>query len=187
MPLVILSDLAHAVHVIAVGKGWWGNTTVDSGSKMHRSDVDEYRKAWQGLKRDFGSVLALVHSEVSEVLEEYRANHGYNETYYKLVLKPEGERESVGEHEIRVGDEGQFQYQMYPYIEGGSWTDLSFSDSDLLGYYCEPCGIPTESADIIIRVLDYCAAYGIDIDRALQEKVEFNKTRAYKHGGKKKI
>jgi NTP pyrophosphatase (non-canonical NTP hydrolase) len=54
-------------------------------------------------------------------------------------------------------------------------------------YYREdgkPEGIPTELADVIIRILDMCREYKIDIVAALKEKHEFNKTRPYKHGGK---
>lgn len=49
----------------------------------------------------------------------------------------------------------------------------------------KPCGIPSELADIVIRVLDMCGYYGIDLAAAIQEKHEYNKTRQYRHGGKK--
>lgn len=54
-------------------------------------------------------------------------------------------------------------------------------------YYSEngkPEGIPSELADVIIRVLDMCAHYGIDIEQILEVKHKFNITRPYKHGGK---
>lgn len=49
----------------------------------------------------------------------------------------------------------------------------------------KPLGIAVELADCILRILDYCAAEGIDIDAILREKHEYNKTRPYRHGGKK--
>lgn len=49
----------------------------------------------------------------------------------------------------------------------------------------KPEGIPIELADCIIRILDYCGHENIDIEKALQIKVEYNKTRPYRHGGKK--
>ena len=49
----------------------------------------------------------------------------------------------------------------------------------------KPEGIPSELADCIIRILDYCAFAGIDIDAAISEKHEYNKTRPYRHGGKR--
>ena len=48
----------------------------------------------------------------------------------------------------------------------------------------KPCGVPTELADTVIRIFEYCKRQGIDIERALLEKMEFNKTRPYRHGDK---
>lgn len=39
-----------------------------------------------------------------------------------------------------------------------------------------------ELADCLIRLLDYCANYGIPIDEIVKAKHEYNKTRPYKHG-----
>ena len=55
-------------------------------------------------------------------------------------------------------------------------------------YYDEkgkPCGIPIEFVDTIIRILDLAVAEGIDLDEAYRIKTKYNKTRKYKHGGKK--
>jgi hypothetical protein len=49
----------------------------------------------------------------------------------------------------------------------------------------KPEGFPIEIADTIIRILDLCAAMGIDIDAAVKEKMDYNKTRPYRHGGKR--
>lgn len=49
----------------------------------------------------------------------------------------------------------------------------------------KPEGIPIELADVIIRIFDYCGYAGIDIDAAITQKHEYNKTRPYRHGGKK--
>lgn len=48
----------------------------------------------------------------------------------------------------------------------------------------KPEGIPVELADVILRILDICGRYGIDIEAVIAEKHEYNKTRPYKHGGK---
>jgi NTP pyrophosphatase (non-canonical NTP hydrolase) len=46
-------------------------------------------------------------------------------------------------------------------------------------------GIPSELADTVIRIMDICGQYGIDLEAAVAEKMAYNKTRPYRHGGKK--
>lgn len=50
--------------------------------------------------------------------------------------------------------------------------------------YGKPEGIPSELADCVIRILDACGYYGINLEAAIIEKHEFNKARPYKHGKK---
>lgn len=49
----------------------------------------------------------------------------------------------------------------------------------------KPEGVAVELADLMIRVFDTCGFYGIPLVRALNEKMEYNKNRPYRHGGKK--
>lgn len=46
----------------------------------------------------------------------------------------------------------------------------------------KPEGIATELADCIIRIFDYCGKAGIDMERVMKIKHEYNKGRPYKHG-----
>lgn len=41
-----------------------------------------------------------------------------------------------------------------------------------------------ELADICIRVFDLCGSLDIDLEAAIRKKMEANKLRPYKHGGK---
>lgn len=42
-----------------------------------------------------------------------------------------------------------------------------------------------EIADVVIRVLDLCGGMGIDLDSEISKKLEINKNRGFRHGGKK--
>lgn len=48
----------------------------------------------------------------------------------------------------------------------------------------KPEGVPSELADILIRVLDMSDALNIDIESALRTKLDYNLTRTFKHGFK---
>jgi len=41
-----------------------------------------------------------------------------------------------------------------------------------------------ELADVVIRVMDLTSGMGKDLGRAVLDKIEKNKTRGYRHGGK---
>lgn len=79
-------------------------------------------KGWHDEERETGTLLALIHSEVSEALEADR----------------KGNEENFAE----------------------------------------------ELADVCIRTFDLCGSRGIDLEKAIIEKMEKNKSRPYKHGGK---
>ncbi|QJC52740.1 hypothetical protein HGI30_15000 [Paenibacillus albicereus] len=105
-----INDLVNAAHQNAISKGWW--------------DED----------RSFGEIIALIHSEASEALEDFRVGKQPDEVWY----------------------------------ENGD----------------KPCGIPSELADIVIRVLDAAGRYGIDLESIIAEKMAYNATRPVRHGGK---
>lgn len=91
------------------------------------------RKGWWEGERNFGELIALAHTELSEALEEWR--HGHPIT------------------EVR--------------IEQG-----------------KPEGVPVEFADVVIRILDTAEAYGFDLGAVIRQKMTYNETRSYRHGGK---
>lgn len=48
----------------------------------------------------------------------------------------------------------------------------------------KPCGIPSELADIFIRLVDTAEDAGIDLATVVLEKMEYNRTRPFLHGKK---
>ncbi|MCM8781868.1 MAG: hypothetical protein NC828_02305, partial [Candidatus Omnitrophica bacterium] len=42
--------------------------------------------------------------------------------------------------------------------------------------------IAEELADCCIRIFDFCGAREIDLEKTLHDKIEYNKTRPYRHG-----
>lgn len=118
-----ISDLVKAAHENAVNKGWWDK------------------------ELSFGEVIALIHSEASEALEDYRNGRGTNEVWFEN-------------------------------------KELKTRLHDPITPNCKPCGIPSELADIVIRVMDACGHYGIDLEQAITEKMAYNATRPQRHGGK---
>lgn len=48
----------------------------------------------------------------------------------------------------------------------------------------KPMGIASELADVLIRIFDMAGEHNIPLAEALRMKLAYNKTRAYRHGGK---
>lgn len=108
--MTTLNDYRDLAHELSASKGFWEKP------------------------RNIGEALALVHSEISEALEEVRSGRGVDEVY-------------------------------------------SNADNPL-----KPEGFPVELADAIIRILDLCGGYDIDIDGIVKMKLAYNNTRPALHG-----
>jgi len=120
-------------------------------------------KGWHdpGMEKTVGDDVALMHSELSELLEDFRAGHKPDEIYYEatIVCKETGSHKKVT---LKSGE-----------LLGNTFVGMP-----------KPCGIPIELADVLIRAADFCGKYGIDLDTAVKLKLEYNKSRSHRHGGK---
>lgn len=48
----------------------------------------------------------------------------------------------------------------------------------------KPEGVGSELADVLVRLLDTCGRYDIDLVSEYEAKMAFNRSRPYRHGGK---
>lgn len=105
-----INELCKSVHEWAKDKGW----------------------VQEGIERNLDGLIALVHSELSEALEDWR----------------------IGRMKTQI-------------IDG------------------KPEGFPSEMADTVIRIADICAELDIDLEHEIELKMGYNRTRPWRHGGKR--
>lgn len=64
----------------------------------------------------------------------------------------------------------------------------AFRDGQMVTTYREadgkPEGMPSELADVFIRLMDMCERYNVDLATEVHTKLGYNATRGYRHGNK---
>lgn len=100
--------------------------------------------------------LALIHEEVSEALGEIRSGYDPLLTYY---------RDKVTGLAV--------ERQQWDTDGGGRIIPMR-----------KPEGFMVELADAVIRIADLAYLVKGDLEAAIEEKAEYNRTRPYKHGRK---
>lgn len=106
---------------------------------------------WFEADRSFGDDIALLHSEVSEMLEEFR------------------------DHRTTT---------LYEHTQVSNGNKFIDPRAEIEGVMGKPVGVPSEAADVLVRLLDTCRRYDIDLFAEWRQKLDFNWTRGHKHGGK---
>ena len=122
-------------------------------------EVHENAKAhgwWDKLRSDL-EIMALIHSEISEAVEEIRKG-----------TPPAYKFSGV---EYKSGETKEYKYTP---------NDDEFHEHEI-----KPEGVAVELADAVIRIMDFFAYKNWDLEYVLKIKHEYNKTRSYRHGGKK--
>lgn len=89
---------------------------------------------------------------------------------------PDGER-NVGEALLLVISE---LTEAFEHIRNGHAPNDSFYDM-----HRKPDGFPVEIVDALVRLFDLSGGLGIDLDEIYQWKMEYNRTRSHRHGGKR--
>ena len=168
-----LAELQREAHAIAKEKGWW----------------DE--------KRTFGDLIALVHSELSEALEAYRDEVLPSKPHLlstkvaselaDVVIRVADMAEWYG---LKLGGSPRFQFQRFGgLVSFGDWiATLHGVTAEAFGYSKNKDGeagfIQGSLVELINGVERMATHYGIDLGAAIKAKMEYNRTRPYRHGGK---
>ena len=127
-----ITNLAEAIHKTAVEHGFW---------------TDD---------RNFGEMIALMHSELSEALEEHRAGR---KPFYLFDTVAEVKHEMLPQDYLRLPEETKARLK--------------------------PEGAAVELLDCVIRILDTLyKQVGDDIEAIMQSKMQYNQTREFMHGKK---
>lgn len=159
-----LNAYAKEAFQIALDRGWWDGDRVTEGG-----EPDD---------RLFAELMMLVVTECAEAVERWRKHEKINNG------GPSYRRDGAPEGRWRIEFENGVAYII---DDAGFHDPAPATDKDFLlaGWEVVPDGIPSELADILIRVFDICGAYGVDIETAVREKMAFNARRPERHGGKR--
>jgi hypothetical protein len=187
-----LNDFAKDVHAVAVEHGWWEGE--------ENNDID--------------TKIALIHAEWSEALEEYRAGRpmvwrlclesgdvcdgdacgewvdGGCELD-EMAKKPEGIAVELVDGVIRILDlmaAKDMDFDQVGYICGGKRT---LPQLVKILHYATAMSDPEDDdaaswlSGCIEAVRKWLEERDVDMDEILRLKHEYNKTRSYRHGGKR--
>jgi hypothetical protein len=209
-----LNNLRDTSYEIAKSKGWHDEDTA---------------------RATFGDRCALMSSELTEALEEYRVSRAPTEIYFvgkdsaeyspvakeELLamardgMKPEGIPIELADVCIRIGDAaGRYGLDLERVVK--AQLELEGDDIASLELDTEECeewsfgdwlmeahktityawvertsdGRPSDESSVelircVMVIRSMAAKYGMDLDAAIEIKHAFNRTRPFRHGGKK--
>lgn len=193
-----LNEFAREVHANAVAHGWWET------------------------ERDPAEIIALIHSEWSEALEEYRAGRpmvwyavnadcqmcGDRPVIYSEICetnncdaghKPEGIAVELIDGCIRILDFAAHEKVLLKFeaieplqptlpkliADLHYYTSVALNDVEKDGKIIKHHFIPEFLGAAVYEAFRYIREQGLDPEKIMREKHEYNKTRPYRHGGKK--
>lgn len=124
--------------------------------------------------RDAGNIELAV----GKIAQANEAN-GWHDRYQELVSA--GDEESILEHVLSKAllSVGEISGEAVEEVrEGHGLREVYHSEGG------KPEGFPIEIADAVIRLFDLAGMVGIDLGKAMREKLRYNASRGHKHGGK---
>ena len=203
-----LAELQKKAHAIAVAHGWWDKerTFGDCIALVH-SELSEALEAYR--EHGLTSGFSTHHARGCRLVE-----YGYGDCDCNPTYKPEGVASELADVVIRVADMAEwYGVGLEAHVESGvgapethifgrwfAFRELAFGEWVGMAHYWaaeafkwgvqyEADGVAPnlawQSLGYVIAVVQRMAAhYGIDLDAAIEAKMEYNRTRQYRHGGK---
>jgi hypothetical protein len=133
-------------------------------------------KQWRGpdaeTQRTTGDDIALICSEAAEALEAFREVGDPTRIWWTYDVEVDGVKfKHCSIEQLRIiwnCDDDQEVWDMI--------NELKLTP--------KPQGVGVELADVMVRILDYCAEHGIDFHNMMEMVLVHNDTREIRHGGK---
>lgn len=185
-----LQKVIEDVHQNAIKKGFWND--YQEIMKQHKwakaynnefNSEDEHFKylsdLWENVRLNWiFAQLALIHSEVSE-MEEAEAGENFAEELADICIRV---FDLIGGLEIDINNIKVSMLFGPTYIYPGRSINWHISQS--LEQLRKEDGFPFERSLLFIygRCKIEAEKYGVDLEVAIRKKMEYNKTRPYKHG-----
>lgn len=159
---------------------------------------------WRDGRNTFGDYAALLHSEVSEMVEACR-DYGTTDAtgliggVRLLPAKPEGVGSEAADVAIRLIDWADVfdltgrltptgtkaPLPRIPPVTFGDWCSLlhrRISGADGIFHNIEDGMVGVALNTILGTLLDFCDNFGIDLNAEVARKNAYNATRPYRHG-----
>lgn len=176
--------LCKEAHAQAVKSGWWP----------------------EGEKKSELEIMALIHSEISEAVEECRKGtppiyqHGAGYEKFPIITpdhkewndkhKPEGQLIELADACIRIFDYIGYIDSIRP---GFLFTIKNEYDYSLPTFYKKPIDFygachswlcRRTLAEVVGKIEKWCFDRGWNLEEAIEKKMTYNATRPYRHGNK---
>jgi NTP pyrophosphatase (non-canonical NTP hydrolase) len=172
-----MNEWRDKIHTLAIGKGWY-----------------------EGKERTRLSLIMLINSEVYEAYECWRKKEDL--TYFDENGKPCGLPSELADVVIRLFDmAGYFNVDFEDNeeisdvfdweIDSNVLKDMDFEKfcsnvaTDMFDWEYGDFIYSKEYYHTIKYIYYYCVANGVDLEKEMLTKHEFNKTRSKRHGGKR--
>lgn len=175
----LVADLVKKSHAIAVEKGWWPD-----GKRSPIEQVNNF------------------HAEVSEAWEEYRKTGtkrlGAGIAYWGEGHKPEGFWVEIADLLIRLADSaGHYGWKIEPFKSAAIqiWPDPSHAPEFIGALHSHLClcasavgqngeFVQGKVSAIFGLCLWFAGVCDVDLWQVIEVKMDFNRTRPPRHGGK---